>query len=756
MKTFFRKTLIYAILSVIAVPASIYSGLKTVPKAMAAGTVPSLTIYTLDNPVISPNGDGVKDTATIDIAFSEQVNATIDILDSSDVKVKDLYSSSGGVLNPTPKVWDGKNNADTVVSNGTYKIKIDYTDTDGDNNNVVDTSKTITVDNQRLAVFISDNQSDTLVKAGDNVQITATFTGTTTISGTPTISLSPIGIINAPMAATADNKIWTYLWSVPAGNDGDVAVSISSTDSFGNANNPATGRTSYTIDNTKPNITVDTHTVILDQYAHYFDVVNASDNHDGDITDRIVKSGDIIDTANAGTFTTYYDVSDTAGNAALQNWKSVQVVAANPVSLTNSSKTATISVLDNNLYGTVVSIPDGISNSQLNLTALVSVNPNDVTVLIKHQVTVNLQTSSGVVQVIIPAGTSITGPAGWGGTLNLPEVVTNPASSTIAGRQLVITDLGTIALGLTDGSLTFDNPVEITFTGQAGKHVGFIDFTGKYTEITTNCNLVVNPTNIVGNGECKTNSGSDLIVWTKHFTQFATYNQTVTVPAITSATNVQKNGQNYIDLAWTSTGAGSYEVYVDGILVGSTLATSAEIQGASIGQHSVFVRAIVGVDHSDSNPVSVTVAIIAPSPAVTGTIWSSTPTTISTTATVKKKSSPLVSTAQAASPTVSAPVVPPSVSASKSDDKGIVKAAESTPTATETTNWTPWIVLFILIILAGAVTGGYFYWFAGKEELAGATNKDVRRVNSLSKNAKVATVTVRDKKNPGKKKANRW
>lgn len=51
------------------------------------------------------------------------------------------------------------------------------------------------------------------------------------------------------------------------------------------------------------------------------------------------------------------------------------------------------------------------------------------------------------------------------------------------------------------------------------------------------------------------------------------------------------------------------------------------------------------------------------------------------------------------------------------DTQGQVKGQEeSTQTTEEKINWTPWIILFVLIILAGAATGGYFYWFAGEEE----------------------------------------
>ncbi|MDO8471896.1 MAG: hypothetical protein Q7S64_01925 [bacterium] len=44
-------------------------------------------------------------------------------------------------------------------------------------------------------------------------------------------------------------------------------------------------------------------------------------------------------------------------------------------------------------------------------------------------------------------------------------------------------------------------------------------------------------------------------------------------------------------------------------------------------------------------------------------------------------------------------------------------AANQQPAPEEKSSATPWVILAILIILAGIATGGYFYWFAGPEEV---------------------------------------
>ena len=92
------------------------------------------------------------------------------------------------------------------------------------------------------------------------------------------------------------------------------------------------------------------------------------------------------------------------------------------------------------------------------------------------------------------------------------------------------------------------------------------------------------------------------------------------------------------------------------------------------------------------------------------------------------------------------------VNANTNDDQGQIKGDETTTNDTEKINWTPWIVLFVLIVLAGAATGGYFYWFAGEDEVK-AIVKEPKKVQS----EKVVT-SVKSKQSGQKtdKKSKRW
>ena len=139
--------------------------------------------------MISPNySSGVKDTATFNLAFSEQVNASIDIVDSAGTLVKHIYDSSA-VTNPGPKVWNGKNTNDvSFVADGVYTIKIVITDRAL--NSITDTTKTITVDNTAPTIALTYSANPTKASV---MTITATYTENGSIIGTPQISIDQQG-----------------------------------------------------------------------------------------------------------------------------------------------------------------------------------------------------------------------------------------------------------------------------------------------------------------------------------------------------------------------------------------------------------------------------------------------------------------------------------------------------------------------------------------------------------------------------------
>jgi hypothetical protein len=139
---------------------------------------------------------------------------------------------------------------------------------------------------------------------------------------------------------------------------------------------------------------------------------------------------------------------------------------------------------------------------------------DDSSSFINKEITVNYSDN----KVVFPAGTKITGPIGWTGEMSLPKIKDNPTIPSLNGYSVNVSQAITIG---DEGNFTFDKPVHLIFNGQAGKRAGFIKG-GSFTEIEA-----CDGTNIpAGKEDCKYDLESDLIVLTKHFTEFVVFTAT--------------------------------------------------------------------------------------------------------------------------------------------------------------------------------------------------------------------------------------
>lgn len=134
-------------------------------------------------------------------------------------------------------------------------------------------------------------------------------------------------------------------------------------------------------------------------------------------------------------------------------------------------------------------------------------------------------TDSGLgATVLFPSGTQMTADtSSWSGTFSTP---------TTLSTTLVVAPSGgsasqVIRVGLTNIDFTLSQPIKITFTGKAGQNVAFIDKNGLTTGIPTICNgvdLATVTAQLAGtNGACKINNNADLLVWTKHMSDFFSF-----------------------------------------------------------------------------------------------------------------------------------------------------------------------------------------------------------------------------------------
>jgi len=293
------------------------------------------------------------------------------------------------------------------------------------------------------------------------------------------------------------------------------------------------------LDTTPPVITLGGISVMnIYMGSTYVDAgATASDNVDGNITANI-SSVNPVNPAVVGAYTITYDVSDIAGNSAAQVIRTVNVLAVSSSAqlfsenTTVSESTPEILIGDNDTDDSIITIPDSVTNATINVSALSTSTATSTTATIQGAMTINASTTIGAVNVEIPADIQITaGTSTWNGIINVPQVKLNSTVTVTPDSGNTAAVFSVVEIGYGDTKLTFSKAVRLLFSGQAGKEVGY-SRGGVFTKIDTVCSV---DTQAVGDalppeGDCKISIGSDLIIWTKHFTNFVTYTQT-TIPA---------------------------------------------------------------------------------------------------------------------------------------------------------------------------------------------------------------------------------
>jgi phosphosulfolactate phosphohydrolase-like enzyme len=157
-----------------------------------------------------------------------------------------------------------------------------------------------------------------------------------------------------------------------------------------------------------------------------------------------------------------------------------------------------------------------ISNTTVDVGTLINLGTGDI-----PQITIN----SDLADVSIPATKITSTDATWNGVIAAPTVTTI-ALPNLSGETRTLSTA--IEVGFSGAKLSFDKAVRILLPNQAGKRAGYTRTGTAFTEITNVCASDSQATGdtLAVDGDCKINVGSDLVIWTKHFTSFATYTQT--------------------------------------------------------------------------------------------------------------------------------------------------------------------------------------------------------------------------------------
>lgn len=182
---------------------------------------------------------------------------------------------------------------------------------------------------------------------------------------------------------------------------------------------------------------------------------------------------------------------------------------------------------------TTVTIPESVDNATINVGELLNAPAGgEVQTGALPALTITADTSidAAPVQVEIPAGTTVSAPEGWDGTINVPSVRANNSVAVTPDEGKTATVKAVIEVGFGDVPLTFSQAVKLVIPGQAGKDVGYFR-NGAFTPITNVCatnSQAWADANLPAGGDGKVDDGQDLVIWTKHFTLFAAYEQSAT------------------------------------------------------------------------------------------------------------------------------------------------------------------------------------------------------------------------------------
>lgn len=482
-----------------------------------------------------PEGDGNK---TVRVQFKDQAgNATspgipatiildtivpnITLIGQSAVNIfiNDTYVNAGATAIDN---IDGDITANIAVVNpvntsvaGVYTITYNVADSAG--NSAVEVARTINVSQP------PDTAAPIITLIGENfVNLTVgdiyTDIGATASDNYDGDITANIAVVNPVNTSVAGVYTVTYNVSDAAGNHAIEVI-----------------RTVNIVDVTPPVITLNGGDMNIYQGTVYTEPgAVAADNIDTDVNINI--GGDAVDAATVGIYIVAYNASDSSGNAAVKISRTVTVLAVEESQTiladeVNLAATALEALIGSNApVSSIITAPSSVANGKLNVSALLS--GADVRfVNLPTNITIKSSTNIGDVNIAIPAG-QISADSSWTGKINLPQVKENSSVAVAPDSGKTASVSSVIEIGFDDVKLNFDKAVRIELKNQAGRYVGY-SRGGTFTQITQTC---ASDTQIVGDaltadGDCKIDAGSDLIIWTKHFTKFITYTQTAVEPS---------------------------------------------------------------------------------------------------------------------------------------------------------------------------------------------------------------------------------
>jgi hypothetical protein len=224
--------------------------------------------------------------------------------------------------------------------------------------------------------------------------------------------------------------------------------------------------------------------------------------------------------------------------------------------------------------------------------------------------------NAGNINLKIPASTIISSNgSAWNCILDAPTITTISLPD-ISGATSTLSIA--IEIGFGDINLSFDKPVRLLFPDDKDKKAGYSRNGVSFTEILSLCDGDTG-TGLNANEECKIDVGSDLVIWTRHFTKFATFSTTaistptpistpttttpitnpvitpasITVPKATHTTTILEPGVKLFDIVLT----------IENALLNKSSDLVARTQFTSFGTVPTLVNMVYRIENASGKMV---------------------------------------------------------------------------------------------------------------------------------------------------------
>lgn len=240
-----------------------------------------------------------------------------------------LYDTDGSTVLGTGTATGGNwTITSSSLSDGSHTITAKATDT-ADNTGVASSGLSVTIDTSAPATpVVSSIATDDIINAAETSSITVA--GTAEANSTVSVALGDGSATTTPVTATATGGSYSVTIDGSSLAETTITPVVTATDAAGNTSSAALTPTAYK-DVTAPIISANGFNPDSTQLAlsTYTDAgATATDSHDGSRTSSIVTVNSVPDAPNnhAGTpYTITYDVTDAAGNAAIQKVRTVNL-----------------------------------------------------------------------------------------------------------------------------------------------------------------------------------------------------------------------------------------------------------------------------------------------------------------------------------------------------------------------------------------------------------------------------------------------